>query len=589
MKKKSISLPLLVTLTLFSIAKIDAAPAPTAFTYQGKLTDGSQPATGVYEMQFTLHDAATGGAVIGNPSSFPAVSVNGGTFNVTLDYGAQTFGTGARWLEISVRAAGVQEPLVSLAPRQLLTATPLADHAHRANSAATADSAGSVSWANVSGKPVTLADGVDNDTLYAAGSGLSLTSGNEFSVLFSGSGLAGTAARSDHSHFGAAWTGASATTAGLSLTNTALASRGLYAKHGAGSGFTSVLAFSAGAWGDTDNDYGLLGTSDGGSGVCGIATAVTGATYGLQGQSRSTGGRGVGGFATTATGVNYGVYGTTNSPAGYGLFGLATTYATTGTGAGVYGRLGQAPSAGAASPYQSAGVMGLSRKSAGIVGISDDQDGVYGRGSNGVTGEGESCGVVASAPDGVGLLAKSESGFPLILLGSPQTDMLMAAFSVDPVTYSWKHRFSVKESGDIYASGSLHPNGADFAEMLPAKEGLEPGDVLVIGEDGHLERSTQPHQESLAGIYATKPGLIGGAEDGADLTGKIPMAVVGVVPVKVCGENGAIKPGDRLTSSSIPGRAMKSRRGAEVGTVIGKALEGFKGDTGVIRMLVVLQ
>jgi hypothetical protein len=34
---------------------------------------------------------------------------------------------------------------------------------------------------------------------------------------------------------------------------------------------------------------------------------------------------------------------------------------------------------------------------------------------------------------------------------------------------------------------------------------------------------------------------------------------------------------------------MKAGRHAEIGTVIGKALEGFDGQRGVIQMLVVLQ
>jgi hypothetical protein len=125
--------------------------------------------------------------------------------------------------------------------------------------------------------------------------------------------------------------------------------------------------------------------------------------------------------------------------------------------------------------------------------------------------------------------------------------------------------------------------------MLPAQKALEPGDVLVIGEDGKLARSTHPYQDNVAGVHATKPGLLGGAHDGADLTDKVPLAVVGIVPVKVTNENGSIKPGDKLTTSSIAGHAMKASRHAEIGTVVGKALEGFDGRQGIIQMLVILQ
>jgi hypothetical protein len=145
-------------------------------------------------------------------------------------------------------------------------------------------------------------------------------------------------------------------------------------------------------------------------------------------------------------------------------------------------------------------------------------------------------------------------------------------------------------AGNLFVRGSVNPGGADFAEMLTAEPGLEPGDVLAIGPNGQLTLATTPYQDSLAGVYSTQPGLVGGAGDGESLEGKVPLAVAGVVPVKVTAENGPIKPGDRLTSSSTAGHAMRaSREKVVVGVVIGKALEPLDAPTGVIRTLVVLQ
>lgn len=153
-------------------------------------------------------------------------------------------------------------------------------------------------------------------------------------------------------------------------------------------------------------------------------------------------------------------------------------------------------------------------------------------------------------------------------------------------------------AGNLFVRGAVSPGGADFAEMMPAEPGLEPGDVLAIGLDGRLERSTSPYQSALAGVYSTRPGLVGGAADGASTEGKVPLAVAGIVPVKVTGEGGPIVPGDALTSSSTPGHAMKAakvRVGGIAffpsGVVIGKALEPFDpaSGTGVVRALVVLQ
>ena len=156
--------------------------------------------------------------------------------------------------------------------------------------------------------------------------------------------------------------------------------------------------------------------------------------------------------------------------------------------------------------------------------------------------------------------------------------------------------FSVNESGTVSSVGAFNCPGpcvvqessADFAEMLPAARELEPGDVLMIGTDGLLSLSTQPYQANVVGVFSTQPGYLGGGEFmGQD--GYVPLAVVGVAPVKVSAENGSIQPGDLLTSSGMPGHAMRAGENPPTGTVIGKALQALESGTGVIQMLVVLQ
>lgn len=74
----------------------------------------------------------------------------------------------------------------------------------------------------------------------------------------------------------------------------------------------------------------------------------------------------------------------------------------------------------------------------------------------------------------------------------------------------------------------------------------------------------------------------------ADLSGQVPMGVVGVIPTKVCLEGGEITRGDMLVTSSVPGVAMKADPDkVKPGQVIGKALENFSADNiGRIRVLV---
>lgn len=246
----------------------------------------------------------------------------------------------------------------------------------------------------------------------------------------------------------------------------------------------------------------------------------------------------------------------------------------------------------AASAYNYAALKGSNTSSgSGVYGYSNSGDGVYGRGfnGNGVFGyasAGDRSGVYGyNAGSGYGVYAFSYSGVGLKIQNQVTNNLIEAWHG--PLFSD--REFYVSGAGEVYADGSFHSGGADFAEMLPAVDGLEPGDVLVVGPDGNLTRSTQPYQASVVGVYSTEPGFVGGAGDDTDLTGKIPLTVIGVVPVKVSAENGPIRPGDLLVASSIPGHATKAAPNPVVGTVIGKALEGLDEGTGVIQMLVMLQ
>src|SRR5262249_42737780 len=111
-------------------------PLGTAFTYQGRLTDGGGPASGVYDLQFTLFSAETEGTQVGPILTAAGVVVTDGLFTVPLDFGSSAFAGNARWLEIAVRP-GSGGAFTSLAPRQALTATPNALWSRTAASATT--------------------------------------------------------------------------------------------------------------------------------------------------------------------------------------------------------------------------------------------------------------------------------------------------------------------------------------------------------------------------------------------------------------------------------------------------------------------
>jgi hypothetical protein len=148
--------------------------------------------------------------------------------------------------------------------------------------------------------------------------------------------------------------------------------------------------------------------------------------------------------------------------------------------------------------------------------------------------------------------------------------------------------FRVDANGNVRADGTYTAGGADVAELFRAVAGAEAGDVLAIGPDGHVVRSSEAFQRTVVGVFSTEPGYIANGAL-ADEVGSAPVALMGVVPVKVTAANGAIAPGDLLVASPVPGYAMRGGDNPPQGTVIGKALEALANGRGVIQMLVMLR
>jgi hypothetical protein len=139
--------------------------------------------------------------------------------------------------------------------------------------------------------------------------------------------------------------------------------------------------------------------------------------------------------------------------------------------------------------------------------------------------------------------------------------------------------------------------GGDYAESVNVSGGrkeYEPGDVLIIdpASEGNFLKSSAPYSTAVTGIYSTKPGVVGRRQRTAraHMNEEVPMAMTGIVPTKVSAENGPIKPGDLLVTSSKPGYAMKGTdRTQMLGAVIGKALGHLDSGVGVIEAVVTLQ
>lgn len=93
------------------------AQTDTTFTYQGSLHQAGVPASGSYNIDARLFDAATGGTQIGTTQTFNGIAISDGEFTIDLDFGPNPFDGNQRWLAIGINGT-------SLSPRQPITAAP---------------------------------------------------------------------------------------------------------------------------------------------------------------------------------------------------------------------------------------------------------------------------------------------------------------------------------------------------------------------------------------------------------------------------------------------------------------------------------
>jgi hypothetical protein len=148
--------------------------------------------------------------------------------------------------------------------------------------------------------------------------------------------------------------------------------------------------------------------------------------------------------------------------------------------------------------------------------------------------------------------------------------------------------------GDVEVTGDIRLANADCAEDFDICETqqIEPGTVMVLGEEGKLEPSQKAYDKRVAGVVSGagsyKPGIVLDKQQSKNT--RKPIALLGKVFCKVDALHGAIEIGDLLTTSPTPGHAMKAHDPAQAfGTVIGKALRPFAEGQGLIPILIALQ
>src|SRR5258708_12228427 len=88
MKSKPLALLGVVLCNLAACVDLAFAQG-TAFTYQGRLDEGGNPAQGTYDLRFAIYDTANAGFQQGSAITSTGIAVTNGFFTVTLDFGNQ--------------------------------------------------------------------------------------------------------------------------------------------------------------------------------------------------------------------------------------------------------------------------------------------------------------------------------------------------------------------------------------------------------------------------------------------------------------------------------------------------------------------
>jgi hypothetical protein len=150
-------------------------------------------------------------------------------------------------------------------------------------------------------------------------------------------------------------------------------------------------------------------------------------------------------------------------------------------------------------------------------------------------------------------------------------------------------------AGDVNSCTLSIRGGCDLAEPFQMSgQEISRGAVVVIDEEhpGQLRMSDRAYDTRVAGIVSGANGINTGIalRQEGKLDGGQNVALSGRVYVLADTSNGPIKPGDLLTTSAAPGRAMRVTDHARAqGAILGKAMGALNADQGLVLVLVTLE
>jgi hypothetical protein len=135
-------------------------------------------------------------------------------------------------------------------------------------------------------------------------------------------------------------------------------------------------------------------------------------------------------------------------------------------------------------------------------------------------------------------------------------------------------------TGGTFSGTSTTAKYADLAEYYSSQDAYPPGTVLDFGGPAEVTMSMTDMSIRVAGVVSTNPAyLMNSAWDGGGKT--VALALTGRVPCLVTGN---ISAGDMMVSAG--NGYARAESNPKMGSVIGKALTDFSGDSGVIEVVV---
>jgi sugar lactone lactonase YvrE len=582
---------------------------PPTVTYQGRLLDDSSVADGLYDLRFAAYNEEGDS----NPLTVAGaqdVDVIDGYFTVQLGLDGVGFnGDGVHWLEVAVRDANSNDPCdyVKLSPRQQLTPTPYAVYAESA--------------------------GVDNDWMVAGNDMYSIPSGrvgigttspsskfhveddstNDVKITIHNQNDAG----SERLFFGTS-TSSDAGILVYGSTNTSYPGKWRFLNNKTSGHFDWLTGASVRMTLANNGDLGIGTTSP--EAKLHIKSTQPEIRFEESDQSDKK---------WHIAGYNSGL-----------------VFVETGEGNAMFIDEGGRVGIGTTSPAQKLDVSGnvnasmyydrnntnyyvdpasttYSAKFAGDVGIGTTAP------SSRLQVEDNTTGDVS-----VKIHNLNNAGTERLYFGSSTSDAVMMVWGSSNTTYPGKWRFSNNKTSahfDWITSGSVKmtlanngnlgigtgspsakldvagrirtevleiTGGSDLSEQFEIKgeeQKVESGMVVCIdpASCGNLVVSQKAYDRTVAGIVSgaggVKPGMLMG-QKGTMADGEHPVALTGRAYCRADASNGAITPGDLLTTSDVAGHAMKvSDYNRAQGAILGKAMSSLNDGRGLVLVLVTLQ